>query len=109
MQKALKILLAIVGGFITLILTFMLYWTIAPSIIGPKAEVKNFCSAIEPGTTTAELREISGIHGLSPIDGTHDNGTVQVGLQLQNGWICICQVEIENGAVVQPNDVFCSD
>jgi len=109
MKKTLKFLLAILGSFIVLVLVAMFYWAIAPGIIGPQTEVENFCSAIQPGTTTAELAELSGSHGLQPIFGTQQDGTVQVDLQLKNGWICMCQVEMENGEVSQPNEVFCSD
>ena len=77
----------------------------APKIVGPKTAVENFCTAIKAGTTTAELEVISGDHGLQPIfDGdTIDDGTVQVDIQHENGWVCICQVEMQDGKVQQPN------
>lgn len=109
MKKVFKIILGITGGLASLVLLTVLYFMIAPTIIGPKTEAQNFCSAIPSGTTTEDLAIIIGDHGLQPIDGTIENSTLQVDLQFQNGWVCICQVEMENGKVSHPNDVFCSD
>lgn len=118
MKKALKLILGLFGGLVTLIILGMIYWSVAPTLIGPKTAVVDFCSAIPAGTTTAELEIISGQHGLQSIYGFEEgqqsepdvnNGTVQVDYQSKNGWICICQVEMQDGKVVQPNDVFCSD
>ena len=111
MNRFLKIGLIVIGSLVTLWITVAAYFVIAPGIIGPKADVESYCSAIEPGTTPAELDVISGDHGLIPIfeGDTVDNGTVQVDIQHKNGWVCICQVEMQDGKVLQPNEVFCSD
>ena len=108
MKRIAKAVAAIIGGLVLLWLSAAAYFFVAPYLIGPKTEVVEFCSAIEPGTTLKELSALSD-QTLQPIRGTTADGTVQVDLVLQNGWVCICQVETEAGSVLQPNDVFCSD
>lgn len=118
MKKTFKVLVSIIGGLLALLFLTVTYFAIAPTIIGPKIEVQDFCSAIPVGTTAEDLEIISGGHSLQPIFGVEEgdqskidtnNGTVQVDLRLKNGWVCICQVEMKDGIVSQPNEVFCSD
>lgn len=118
MKNTVKIILGLLGSFLALFVLAIIYWSVGATVIGPKTEVESFCSAIPAGTTTEELSIISGDHGLQSIYGFEEgqqsepdinNGTVQVDYQLKNGWICICQVEMKDGEVLHPNDVFCSD
>lgn len=117
MKKVIITAVSIVGVLVISIFAFFFYLSnIGPSLVGPKNEVDAICEAIQPGMTTAEIGA-ARLDILNQLDIDNNSGPdmsmisdtrLQVEILVQRDFVCICQVDVENGVASAEGEVFCS-
>lgn len=109
MKKALKSIAVVMGLAWLLWVSALLYWMIAPRILGPEKVVRAACSSIQPGMPIAALEDIirqgSGLKTTTHISAESDRYVSKV----TGNWLCTCGVQMDGNQVELVKDVICVD